>query len=896
MPLRSVLFVISGFVCLLNFATVVSGQPLPVAVPQHLDPLLRNLTIPADAPTQGMWSPPHDWPLVAIHSGVMPDGRLATFGSPIGTFDIKGLTFDLWSPKRGFTWVNGQPFAPSHRQVANPPGVDSFCAASTLLKTGELLTSGGNWTPTTSTSLLGRVSASTGPTLAHDRYYATQTGLPDGRVLITGGSTKGLWNAHDNPGSAINFISATPEVYTPGGTWTDLTGAFSKSVTGPDAFGPLDNRWWYPRQWVAPNGTVFGLSARQMWYLNPSAPGSITLVTTPFTPDAFGAVTRPNIGATSTAAMFDVGKILQLGGNGRLNAGLGVEMTSASSKRATIIDINSPGVPSLTQTSDMWNYRQWANATVLPNGRVLVTGGTQMGNDITQAALAAEIWDPAAGTWALGAAAAKARLYHSTAILLPNGTVLAAGSGGPPGSVWPANPPQFNAEVYYPPYLFQTGQGGGAALASRPRILSLSARKFNYGDTIFAEYSQGQTIAKAALIGLGSVTHGFDMGQRLYPITPVPTGTRRVALALPSVAASPSGPNVLPPGYYFLFLTNNVGVPSEGVILAIGRSDVPSANVAAPPKPRLVPVDYDGDQLSDLAFYRPSPTYGTAAHFFYKESATGTFRAIDYGNEPGTIPLAGDYDGDGRTDLAFYRPSPSNGVPAWFFHVESSTGIARAIDYGTSPTDLPLTGDYDGDGRTDLGFYRPSPSLGSAAYFFYRESATGTFRAIDYGTNPGDIPLTGDYDGDGKTDWAFYRPSPSNGVAAWFFHVESSTGIARAIDYGTNPGDIPLTGDYDGDGKTDLGFYRPSPSFGTAAYFFYKESATGTFRAIDYGTNPGDIPLTGDYDGDGRTDWGFYRPSSPGVAARFFHVESSTGIPRSTDYGSDHPADIPLGK
>ena len=78
----------------------------------------------------------------------------------------------------------------------------------------------------------------------------------------------------------------------------------------------------------------------------------------------------------------------------------------------------------------MSTQRQWVSATVLPDGRVLGTGGSAVENQLSGVNNVAEIWSPATGQWTQGAVAVRARLYHSSALLLPDATVLIAGGGG----------------------------------------------------------------------------------------------------------------------------------------------------------------------------------------------------------------------------------------------------------------------------------------------------------------------------------------------------------------------------------------------------------------------------------------------------------------------------------
>ena len=121
--------------------------------------------------------------------------------------------------------------------------------------------------------------------------------------------------------------------------------------------------------------------------------------------------------------------------------------------------------------------------------------------------------------------------------------------------------------------------------------------------------------------------------------------------------------------------------------------------------------------------------------------------------------------------------------------------------------------------------------------------------AIPFG-NPHDVPITGDWDGSGKTQIGVYRPSDDT------FYVGDSGGVAaQSLTYG-NPNDLPITGDWNGSGKTQIGVYRPSDRT------FYMGDVNGvSYASLTYG-NPNDVPITGDWNGSGRTQIGVYRPSN----------------------------------
>ena len=551
----------------LLLATVLAGCGLPAQAAQYpvvptpaQDPLVTNLTIPADAPTRGMWSGVIPWSLIALHTALMPNGLVATYGSPTGNASQDGRTFDLWDPLRIFQ--NN----PVHTTVPGLAAIDSFCSTSAMLPTGNLLVSGGIVSPSGGSNDHGSVLLNnTGTTvtqasatLAQDRYYSTMVTLPSGLPLIMGGNIPYSVGYSDPNGyvSSGYMGSMTPETYDPASGWRSLFGANSRI-----AFGPDFSRYWYPRAWVAPNGKVFGISSEQMWSLDPTGNGSVTALGTFKTSMNFGtgiaATAAPNVGPTSTAVMYDVGKILQVGGNGRYNGD-----ATVSSSLATTVDITG-NQPVVRDVAPMSYGRQWATATVLPTGKVTVTGGsTYADNAGSNAVLAAETWDPASATWSVGASGAVYRGYHSTATLLQDGAVLVAG-GGIPG---PVN--NLNAEIYYPAYLFKA-VNGQAALAARPQIVSLGSLQLAHAQSFGVEVNAPAGVAKVAFLRLGAVTHSFDTGQRYVPASFTQAGN------LLTVAA-PASANTAPPGYYQLVVVDGSGVPSAGVIVALGTG------VAAP--------------------------------------------------------------------------------------------------------------------------------------------------------------------------------------------------------------------------------------------------------------------------------------------------------------------------
>lgn len=532
------------------------GTPLAIQLSEANDPAFAGLTPPADAPTKGMWSATQAWPLNGLHSVLLPNGRVLTYGTPTGAAATQdGRYFDVWDPALGFGTA-------SHQTSFKADQVNSFCSSSAFLASGSLLVSGGNTPLGSSEFASANAAIVTSPSLlADERWYGTMLTLADGRPLMVGGSTPyGALRAYQDPAAAVNAgaVSMTPEVYEAGTGWRSLFGAYSR-----EAFGPDFHRYWYPRCWVSPvTGELFGISSEQMWFLNPSGDGSIRVAGAFKT--GVNNTTRPNIGPTSSAVLFAPGRILQVGGNGYHDG-----HDTPSSALATVIDINS-GTPVLSETAAMNFARQWPSSTVLPDGRVLVTGGTRRANNgAADAVYEAELWNPNTGAWVVGARAAQIRVYHSAAILMPNGTVLSTG-GGAPG---PVN--NLNAELYYPPYLFRAASTG-AELAPRPVVTGINSLKFSYGQSAELDLKNAATASRVVLIGASQVTHSFNTSQRFQTL-PFTQSAGRVTATLPTSGFQ------APPGYYQIVVLDGAGVPSAGVIVALG------ADTAAPPVPTALP-------------------------------------------------------------------------------------------------------------------------------------------------------------------------------------------------------------------------------------------------------------------------------------------------------------------
>jgi hypothetical protein len=241
-----------------------------------------------------------------------------------------------------------------------------------------------------------------------------------------------------------------------------------------------------------------------------------------------------------------------------------------------------------------------------------------------------------------------------------------------------------------------------------------------------------------------------------------------------------------------------------------------------------------------------------------------------------TKPKPFDFDGDGKTDIGIYRP----GASAEWWITRSSNNSVLAAQFGTTG-DAPAPADYTGDGKTDIAFFRPS-----TATWFVLRSEDFSFYGFQFGAST-DTVAPADYDGDGKADAAVYR----NG--AWYI-VRSTDGGVTIATFGV-AGDKPVPADFDGDGKADLAIYRPNG--GTGGEWWVQRTTAGLFSA-SFGSAE-DKTVVGDWTGDGKADCAFSRPStstwyvlrSEDMSFFGFPFGNSTDTPAPGDYDGDGKMD-----
>ena len=471
-----------------------------------------NSVTPSGAPG-GEWAPLMSWPFEAIHMFLLSTGHV--------------LAFDGWQqPEPTYVW---NPVTQAFTSTSAPDSI--FCSGMAQLPNGEVMTVGGYGTLTTgnigivdtavfnpATETWKRVADMHTP-----RWYPDVTELANGDyVAISGNST------------TAKAWADTPEVYDPtANTWTALSKVSTSGVHEEE----------YPFSYLVPNGNVFtiGTSEGISYELN------VANQTWTATGGASGIT-------NGSSVMYRPGKILYSGGAPsveNITNSVGEHLDDRPDRRdaemaADRTDAQQPHLPHAddARRRDGARDRRETRAAI----RTSITTGV----------LPTEIWNPATETWTTAAPIAAARNYHSTAMLMPNGTVLVAGGGHPNGL---SDPGQFSAQIYSPAYLSD---------GPRPTITAAPAAS-TYNSSITLSTPDAESIGAVNLVSLGADTHQSDMAQHFVPLSfTANSGSLTVQ--------TPANSALAPYGNYMLFIVNKKGVPS--VSAPLNLSAAPTAPAA----------------------------------------------------------------------------------------------------------------------------------------------------------------------------------------------------------------------------------------------------------------------------------------------------------------------------
>ena len=439
----------------------------------------------------GQWQNGPNLPFFPPHLHLLPDGRVMMWPGDGG---VSGDDPHVWNPVSGTLTTLGK------------AGFDIFCTGHTFLPDGRLFVAGGHTSISVGlpdATIYNRANNTWArqPRMNLGRWYPTVTLLPNGDVLVVSGSVD--TSTGSNP---------LPQV------WQSATGTW-RSLTSAELALPL-----YPYMFLAPNGAVFNAGpAVTTRYLNTDGTGAWSVV---------GDRTYGAGRSYGSAVMYEPGKVLIVGGG------------DPPTNTAEVIDLNAAS-PKWRAVSPMSTARRQMNATVLPDGKVLVTGGTRGAGfnnaDPGNPVLAAELWNPATESWTVMESDTLPRLYHAAAMLLPDGRVLMTGGNG-----------NTQSTIFSPPYLF-TG-------SPRPTITSAPATVAKGQSFLVGTPDTG--INMVAWVGLPSVTHTNNMSGAIFRSTAITQASGGINIVAPNNISVPAG-------HYMLFVLRN-GVPSVARIVQLG--------------------------------------------------------------------------------------------------------------------------------------------------------------------------------------------------------------------------------------------------------------------------------------------------------------------------------------
>ncbi len=556
---------------------------------------LEENKIPIDADQEGFWSPAFDWPVIAVHSVLLPDETVMTFGSygikekeegknisqnkklkltdnfelerDKGTKQWKhhdvlaGVDFVIWDPKKGIDSNSQKIF---HRPIV----WDAFCSVVRVFDNENVFMLGGNLEPkhgapdtqnATSFYNIKTQKFTKGRNLNYDRWYGSIVRTAENHFIMVGGAKI---NHHEV--LTQDRVSHIPEILTTNkdGTlsWKILKDGESLELLG----GMEGEEWSYPKFFLSSDGNPFGISYNKLWVMDKNdnykiyKVGEIPLVTggiskkiihqNPNDKKDYKELSTLTVGAPvgdkASAVMIAKDKILMIGGQQKGNG-------YSASNGAIIIDISDSFNPKIIKKESMNYPRAFADATILPTGDVFVNGGTAVYrgayDDTYFSNFTPEIYKSNDDIWKRMSKTNFRRNYHSTSLLLPDGRIFVAG-----GDAW-------NAQFFYPPYLFEKDSKGKMIFAKRPKIEKLDKIISNRSKQIMF-VDDSDEIEKISLISTGSTTHAQASELKYLSLTFKKISKNKIEFDIPE------NKNTVTDGTYLIYTISISGVPSEGKI------------------------------------------------------------------------------------------------------------------------------------------------------------------------------------------------------------------------------------------------------------------------------------------------------------------------------------------
>ena len=479
-------------------------ERLQSAARSNEKPLANTKSTAKPLSVTGQWSAPLTLGVVGIHAALLYTGNVVFWYSGV-TLGLAGSASVMWNPLTN---------ALTQTNVSQP--YDIFCAGVSQLPNGQILAAGGknDAFPAEDDGIV-QAFVFDPPTsqwvqvadMNYPRWYPTNLELPNGNTLVLSGE--------DSTG--INIVPQM-EVYDyKANTWTTLP----SSANIPGSFN------FYPHLVVLPSGLIFMAGMSQQ-------AATFNTTTNAWTMGANFNVGQRVYGAT--VLLPGLKKILVAGGRQDSNP----DTTNVA---------QSVEVTDTSQASPTWSYvasmnykRENLNLILMPDGTTLAIGGGSGGGSYGSPVFGAETYNPTTNVWSVLPSQQVQRTYHSTALLLPDGRVVSAGSDNPTVGIGDMSK---TLEVYSPPYLFQ---------GTRPTITS-APRTLTYGQRFTITTPNASSVTRVALIKAGTVTHATHFDERFVDLT-FTRGTGKIT------ATAPASGNYAPPGYYMIDILNSSGVPA----------------------------------------------------------------------------------------------------------------------------------------------------------------------------------------------------------------------------------------------------------------------------------------------------------------------------------------------
>jgi hypothetical protein len=484
------------------------------------DPQALAIAAALPANQGGQWSAPFVIPVVGVTAVLLNNAKVlfwsydpATWGNPQAS--NSGVSY-LWNPSTR-----------TGSFIAAPENI--WCGGQTILSDGRIFLAGGNlrypdpnapagqrgWEGDLSTYTFNPVTSGfiKQPEMAKGRWYPTVTQLPDNTAIISSG--------YDQTGSQA--MNPMVDRFTPSAGIGGV-GTISTVATKP-------NSGLYPFQHVLPSGALLqtGPDMTNSYLLQPG-----TWAWTRLPNMLYNHKGNANGINYTDASVTPVSQMIAVSGGQTLPS-------------------NNEWLNSYAPSAGWHEYPKWikqrhnANTVILPDGKLLTVGGNAAANNYGGTHFSAELYSKAAndlsGAWTEVAPHAIPAAYHSSALLLPDGTVLLSEDDRTKGATAGAN---HRAQVYSPPYLFN---------GARPKMGAPATLARGQAFAITGTAVAPRTIASAVLIAPAAVTHGNDMHQRFIKL-PITVSGSNVQATVPASTA------LVPPGYYMLFIVDSAGVPS----------------------------------------------------------------------------------------------------------------------------------------------------------------------------------------------------------------------------------------------------------------------------------------------------------------------------------------------